>query len=258
MPGVRVGRIPKAARCRYYDSLLAKLVVWGDTRETARLRAHEALAHYPILGIRTNVPLLMRLLMHDRFVAGDLDTHFLDTEAAARAARLAAHSRCARGGGHGASRRVRHHPPAADVIGSMDVARWTPCLTPRRPSRRSAPAAFCSAATDVSASPTPRRPRGHLGVPGRRGDVIGAAPSRVRATAADELASLAAPMPATVIAIAVQPGQKVAAGDVLIRLEAMKMELPVRSPRDATVIAVKCREGQLVQPGVPLLELGEA
>jgi len=45
-------------------------------------RARAALAHYPILGIRTNAPLLMRLLAHERFVAGDLDTHFLQTEAA--------------------------------------------------------------------------------------------------------------------------------------------------------------------------------
>ena len=84
MPGVRVdsGVIEGGEVSVHYDSLLAKLVAWGETREAARLRAREALAHYPILGIRTNVPLLMRLLAHDRFVAGDLDTHFLDTEAA--------------------------------------------------------------------------------------------------------------------------------------------------------------------------------
>ena len=85
MPGVRVdsGVIEGGEVSVHYDSLLAKLVAWGETREAARLRAREALAHFPILGIRTNVPLLMRLLAHDRFVAGDLDTHFLDTEAAA-------------------------------------------------------------------------------------------------------------------------------------------------------------------------------
>ena len=84
MPGVRVdsGVYEGGEVSVHYDSLLAKLVAWGETREAARLRAREALAHYPILGIRTNVPLLMRLLTHDRFVAGDLDTHFLDTEAA--------------------------------------------------------------------------------------------------------------------------------------------------------------------------------
>src|SRR5512138_595916 len=83
MPGVRVdsGVIEGGEVSVHYDSLLAKLVAWGENRDAARLRAREALARYPILGIRTNVPLLMRLLAHDRFVAGDLDTHFLDTEA---------------------------------------------------------------------------------------------------------------------------------------------------------------------------------
>ena len=83
-PGVRVdsGVVEGSDVSVHYDSLLAKLVAWGETREAARLRAREALAQFPILGIRTNVPLLMRLLAHERFVAGDLDTHFLQTEAA--------------------------------------------------------------------------------------------------------------------------------------------------------------------------------
>jgi acetyl/propionyl-CoA carboxylase alpha subunit len=85
MPGIRVdsGVSEGAEVSVHYDSLLAKLVAWGETREAARQRARAALAQYPILGIRTNVPLLMRLLAHERFVAGDLDTHFLQTEAAA-------------------------------------------------------------------------------------------------------------------------------------------------------------------------------
>ena len=84
MPGVRVdsGVVEGAEVSVHYDSLLAKLIVRGETREAARLRARHALGQFPILGIRTNVPLLARLLTHPRFVAGDLDTHFLDTEAA--------------------------------------------------------------------------------------------------------------------------------------------------------------------------------
>jgi 3-methylcrotonyl-CoA carboxylase alpha subunit len=66
----------------HYDSLLAKLIARGDTRDAARRRARQALEGFPILGIRTNVPLLIRLLAHERFIAGDLDTDFLATEAA--------------------------------------------------------------------------------------------------------------------------------------------------------------------------------
>ena len=85
MPGIRVdsGVVEGAEVSVHYDSLLAKLIARGETREAARLRARHALDQFPILGIRTNVPLLARLLTHPRFVAGDLDTHFLATEAAA-------------------------------------------------------------------------------------------------------------------------------------------------------------------------------
>jgi acetyl-CoA carboxylase biotin carboxylase subunit len=84
LPGVRIdsGVAEGAEVSVHYDSLLAKLVAYAETREAARQRAHEALAQFPILGIRTNVPLLSRLLVHERFIAGDLDTHFLATEAA--------------------------------------------------------------------------------------------------------------------------------------------------------------------------------
>jgi acetyl-CoA carboxylase biotin carboxylase subunit len=85
MPGIRIdaGVTEGSTVSVHYDSLLAKLVAWGETRDAARQRARQALAQYPILGIRTNAPLLLRLLEHERFVAGDLDTHFLQTEAAA-------------------------------------------------------------------------------------------------------------------------------------------------------------------------------
>jgi acetyl-CoA carboxylase biotin carboxylase subunit len=82
-PGLRVdsGVVEGTEVSVHYDSLLAKLVSFGETREAARLRARQALMQFPILGIRTNVPLLLRLLAHERFVAADLDTHFLQTEA---------------------------------------------------------------------------------------------------------------------------------------------------------------------------------
>ena len=65
-----------------------KLIASGETREAARARALAALRNYPILGIRTNIPLLIELLEHPRFVAGDMDTGFLDAEGDAIRARL--------------------------------------------------------------------------------------------------------------------------------------------------------------------------
>ena len=90
MPGVRVdaGVVEGSEVSVHYDPLLAKLIAWGETREAARRRALSALRSYPILGIRTNVALLIELLEHPRFVAGAIDTGFLDAEGDAIRARL--------------------------------------------------------------------------------------------------------------------------------------------------------------------------
>ena len=82
MPGVRVdaGVAEGSDVSVHYDPLLAKLIVWGEDRERARQRALAALNAFPILGLRTNQPLLRRILEHPRFAAGMLDTHFLERE----------------------------------------------------------------------------------------------------------------------------------------------------------------------------------
>ncbi|HOC19046.1 MAG TPA: biotin carboxylase N-terminal domain-containing protein [Vicinamibacterales bacterium] len=61
-----------------YDPLLAKLVACAETREAARRRAVAALRQYAILGIRTNIPFLVRVLEHPRFRDATIDTGFLD------------------------------------------------------------------------------------------------------------------------------------------------------------------------------------
>jgi len=82
MPGIRVdsGVVEGGEISVHYDPMVAKLIAWGETREAARRRAILALRHYPILGIRTNVSFLLALLEHPRFVSGELDTRFLDSE----------------------------------------------------------------------------------------------------------------------------------------------------------------------------------
>jgi acetyl-CoA carboxylase biotin carboxylase subunit len=82
MPGVRVdaGVVEGSEISVHYDPMLAKLVAWGESRDAARRRALSALRSYPVLGIRTNIALLIALLEHPRFVSGALDTGFLDAE----------------------------------------------------------------------------------------------------------------------------------------------------------------------------------
>jgi acetyl-CoA/propionyl-CoA carboxylase biotin carboxyl carrier protein len=91
MPGVRIdaGYVEGDDISVHYDPLIAKLIACGETREAARQRAIAAIGSFPILGVRTNVGLLSELLQHPRFVAGAIDTRFLDAEADALRTRLA-------------------------------------------------------------------------------------------------------------------------------------------------------------------------
>ena len=84
-PGIRVdGWIEEGSVVPvHYDPLLAKLIVWGDTRDAARRRAIAALRRYAILGIRTNIPFMLQILQHPDFVNASIDTGWLDREAPA-------------------------------------------------------------------------------------------------------------------------------------------------------------------------------
>jgi acetyl-CoA/propionyl-CoA carboxylase biotin carboxyl carrier protein len=82
LPGVRVdagivegGEVPIE-----YDPLVSKVIASGETRAVAIARLVAALRTYPILGIRTNIPFLIRILEHPLFQTGGVDTGFLDRE----------------------------------------------------------------------------------------------------------------------------------------------------------------------------------
>jgi acetyl-CoA carboxylase biotin carboxylase subunit len=67
----------------HYDSLLAKLIVWADTREAAIARMQRALDEFVIEGIATTIPFHKRLLRHEGFIRGETYTRFLQEEALA-------------------------------------------------------------------------------------------------------------------------------------------------------------------------------
>ncbi|MDZ4178290.1 MAG: acetyl-CoA carboxylase biotin carboxylase subunit [Coriobacteriia bacterium] len=62
----------------YYDSLLAKLIVWGETRAEAIARARRALDEFIVVGIPTTVSFHQRVIEIDAFQAGDVYTDFID------------------------------------------------------------------------------------------------------------------------------------------------------------------------------------
>lgn len=64
----------------YYDSMIAKCIAWGSTREQAQARLLQALKHYDIGGIKTNLSLLKNILEHPRFTHQQLNTHFIQEE----------------------------------------------------------------------------------------------------------------------------------------------------------------------------------
>jgi len=81
-PGVRVDshvyagyQVPP-----FYDSLLAKVIVHGNCREEALTRMKNALETFVLEGVTTTIPFLIRVLQHPEFVAGKVDTKFLERE----------------------------------------------------------------------------------------------------------------------------------------------------------------------------------
>ena len=68
----------------HYDPLLAKLCVWGATRDEALMRARSALEQFHIEGTQTNIPFFLRLLEDQRFVSGRYDTGLVALMNAAR------------------------------------------------------------------------------------------------------------------------------------------------------------------------------
>jgi acetyl-CoA carboxylase biotin carboxylase subunit len=79
-PGIRVdmGVYPGFEISPYYDSLISKLIVRGETRGEAIIRMRRALEEYKIVGVRTNIPFHQLLMDSHRFMAAQYDTRFVE------------------------------------------------------------------------------------------------------------------------------------------------------------------------------------
>jgi acetyl/propionyl-CoA carboxylase alpha subunit len=87
----------------HYDPLIAKLVCRAETREAAIARASGAVGRFVVLGVRSNLPFLARLLRHPRFQAGKIDTTFVD----------------------GALAELATPPPIETVVDAVAAAAWS-------------------------------------------------------------------------------------------------------------------------------------
>jgi acetyl-CoA/propionyl-CoA carboxylase biotin carboxyl carrier protein len=212
-----------------WDSLLAKLVVTGATREQALRRAARALAEFRVEGMATVLP-FHRAVVKDPAFAPELTgshapftvhTRWIESEFAGGIAPFPAHTAAGAGPAGEEDRRT--------VVVEVDGRRMEVSL----PSTPAGP--FMGGAAPVGAGPRRRAARRKAPVP-----------------AGDALAS---PMQGTVVKVAVREGQQVEEGDLVVVLEAMKMEQPLNAHRSGTVKRLSAEVGASVTSGAAICEI---
>jgi 3-methylcrotonyl-CoA carboxylase alpha subunit len=273
----------------YYDSMVAKLIVWGTDRAQALARLDAALAQTHIVGLQTNVAFLRRVVASRAFARADLDTALIERERAVlfdvpplalevAAAGVIAQALASERTGedhdpwskrdawrlHGAAMRRfdlegqgRHHVVTLErTHGGAQVLAIGPQRWPFAARSRGA------ALHDVVLGE--RRWALTVYATGERVTVFapdGMAvldqidPITHAADGSAEGGRLTAPMPGKVIALLAQPGQAVQKGQALAVMEAMKMEHTITAPRDGTVAELLYGVGDQVLEGEELLRL---
>ena len=289
LPGLRVdaGVAAGGDVTIHYDPMLAKLVVHAATRAEAARQLARALEELVALGVTTNRAHLVAILRHPAFLAGALDTHFLEHHAAdlsppadaptgaALAAALAA-AEARRGSqvvpgltlgwrnnpgptaglrlSHAGGTVEIHHRERAPGAFEVDVDG-----VPRevRVTARAGAIAIEDRATGVmSRYRVARDAAGHHFVMDGARDVAFAEEPRFPHTSAEMAAGgLTAPMPGRVVKVLVDEGQACAAGQPLVILEAMKMEHAVLAPAAGRVSRLHVRAGDPVDAGAALVAL---
>ncbi|HMN22177.1 MAG TPA: acetyl/propionyl/methylcrotonyl-CoA carboxylase subunit alpha [Ottowia sp.] len=273
----------------FYDSMIAKLIVWGETREEALARLDAALAATQIAGLQTNVQFLRHVLATDSFRQAHLDTALITRErerlfdqdplgrdlvVAAAVAQTVLAERAAetddpfsRSDGfrsHGvASRRVdleyRGEPVVAKLrylddglVLQVGDAEPQPLSLTALPDGR------------IDLRYGSQRELVQVHALGEEEYVFGTR-GAARITELDMLARadegageggrLTAPMPGKVVSIAVKTGDQVSKGQPLAVMEAMKMEHTIAAPQDGVVGEVLYAPGDQVPEGAELLRL---
>ncbi len=225
-PGVRVdsGIGPDSVIGGAFDSLLAKLIVTGETRDEALARSRRALDEFVIDGMATALPFHRAVVRDPAFAPADgatftIFTQWIETEFANQIPAFA--------GGAEASAEAE---PRETVVVEVSGKRLEVSL----------PAGFGG------------------GFGGGGGSARKAAPRRTagkRATAAASGDALTAPMQGTLVKIAVADGDVVAVGDMIVVLEAMKMEQPITAHKAGTVTGLSVEVGAVVTSGSVICDI---
>jgi geranyl-CoA carboxylase alpha subunit len=254
----------------YYDSMLAKIIAHGTTREAARTRIHAALCEAVVLGVPTNRAFLARALAQPAFAAGTLTTAFIDEHFAAPRSRVPEPDDAAWALAAWLSVQPSTPVPTAwagfSSGGSVDLpARLSHGGRTRDARVRYARAGSVSVVLDGVERPVDTQAqrlwaRCGDGVHLQRGecdwlfrDCRLAARHATAAQGGD--GRVVAPMNGRVAALPARVGEAVARGDTLVVLEAMKMEHALPAPAPGVVSAVHVAVNDQVGPGKLLVEV---
>ncbi len=246
--GVRAGsEVPV-----FYDSLLAKIIVWDDDREHAVARLGATLARTRVAGIATNLPLLRAIAADAAFAAGDTTTSFLAERGPALDAFVAQQSAQALTASIGALLRSGYgwRPGGIGIPLALDHGG----------KRINATADRTADGWHVYGDVNVELPLDAPLIPPDAGVVPAPPPSAIaqRTGTIHGSGDVSAPMPGKIVSVAVQAGSSVALHDLLVVLEAMKMEHRIEAPVAGTVGAVHVATGDVVAAGVPLVTIGAA
>jgi 3-methylcrotonyl-CoA carboxylase alpha subunit len=273
----------------YYDSMIAKLIVWGADRAQALARLDAALAQTHIVGLHTNVAFLRRVVTSRSFAVADLDTALIEREravlfdaaplplrwvAAGVLARVLQAERAledadpwSRRDGwrlHGAAlRRIdlmvggeqhvlrleRSH--AGSTMLALGSERWPFAFQPRGADQ------FDLQLGDERLCLAVYRRGEQFNLFGAAGSAEAREfdPIAHAGEGAAEGGRLTAPMPGKLLAFLAQVGERVSQGQALAVMEAMKMEHTITAPRDGVVEALLYAPGDQVAEGGELLTL---
>ena len=280
----------------FYDPMIAKLIAWGSTREAALNRLARALERTEVLGLRSNLGFLERLVRHPDFVAARIDTGFIDAHLAelvevplppalvALAAEAWLHrdvegdpaSPWQRMDGwrlSGLPRTATLHlqinggPARIEITWQEDGKRLGVEGDGDSHEVEMAEVRFEAARIEavvdgrrLSAvfARDPKRDRLFVAGLGRHLEVAALDLLKRDPDEGVESASLAAPMSGKIVRVFVKPGDVVKKGDRLLILEAMKMEHAMTAGFDAVVGALAAGEGEQVAEGQVLVVLEAA
>jgi acetyl-CoA/propionyl-CoA carboxylase, biotin carboxylase, biotin carboxyl carrier protein len=205
---------------QYYDNLVAKIVVWGEDRETARRRMQRALSETVVEGIATTIPAHQAILAHPDFVAATHSTRWVSErlDLSSVAAPVTGPPEAA--DGKGTERRVLREVDAEVDGRRYRVKLWVPDTADGSPGG--------------TASATPRASgRGR--------------PSGGPVTGGD--GNVTVPMQGTIVKVLVSEGDAVESGQTICVLEAMKMENPINTDRAGHVKELRVKPGDALGAG---------